>query len=403
MKKKIDILKTVNENYSKYNPSTYQSLINNKEVQKLKKSRSNLFFKLKFPPDLFKNKDLLELGAGSGQFTLAYDNFGSRCTLVEYDPRSVINAKNIFKKYSKNSFKIVQSDIFKFKSSKKYSLVSCTGVAQHTKDPIGCLSKACGFVKSNGFIIFSTNTPSGNLQNAIMRYVLFKISNSNKEILKNSKILFLDYLKKVSRGGGRKIDNIIGDQFLNYKEETISTQKVLEIFNAHKISLYSNFPKVDDISSILDLDATSTREKENIKTKYINESNGIYLKEHQWMTYTNNKNQKAKLKKYFKNIETLKNKISDSFNNLNYNDFNINLKNFKKTSNSYVEEIKKKNLIKMFDLNHHKLFFKEVNDLLDLCEKYKSIAQIKSLLKKNKCLFKKNFGVGVTYYIGLKK
>ena len=258
MKKKIDILKTVNENYSKYNPSTYQSLINNKEVQKLKKSRSNLFFKLKFPPDLFKNKDLLELGAGSGQFTLAYDNFGSRCTLVEYDPRSVINAKNIFKKYSKNSFKIVQSDIFKFKSSKKYSLVSCTGVAQHTKDPIGCLSKACGFVKSNGFIIFSTNTPSGNLQNAIMRYVLFKISNSNKEILKNSKILFLDYLKKVSRGGGRKIDNIIGDQFLNYKEETISTQKVLEIFNAHKISLYSNFPKVDDISSIKDLKKANT-------------------------------------------------------------------------------------------------------------------------------------------------
>ena len=48
---------------------------------------------LKLPEKVFDKADLLDLGCGSGQNSLAYDIMNANCYLVEYDKKFFQNIK----------------------------------------------------------------------------------------------------------------------------------------------------------------------------------------------------------------------------------------------------------------------------------------------------------------------
>ena len=117
---KNKILLSVNKVYKEQNPSSYFSLPNKKNINQIVYNKKKfLTEKLKLLPKIFKNSELLDLGCGSGQNTINYDWAGAKCTLVDYDKNSTVMAKNLFTKYARNSFRVINKDLFKFKSKKK--------------------------------------------------------------------------------------------------------------------------------------------------------------------------------------------------------------------------------------------------------------------------------------------
>ena len=113
----MTITQKVNEVYNKHNPSLY--LNNLSQVDKFIKNRINLLTALKLPERIFQNSTLIDYGSGTGLNTLVYDYLGANCTLVEYDKKSYQYSKDLFKKLSKNKYKIYNKDIFSFRTNKK--------------------------------------------------------------------------------------------------------------------------------------------------------------------------------------------------------------------------------------------------------------------------------------------
>ena len=136
------VIEKLNKVYRKQNPSTYLKNLNH--LDKFIKNRENLLLKLKLPKKIFLNSNLIDFGSGTGLNTIVYSSLGANCTLIEYDKKSVLHSQKLFKKFSKNNYKIINQDIFKTKISKKYDFVISNGVAHHTNDPFLNL-KICNF------------------------------------------------------------------------------------------------------------------------------------------------------------------------------------------------------------------------------------------------------------------
>ena len=120
---KKKILLAVNEVYKEQNPSILFKSPNKKKINQIFQTKNKfLVEKLKLLPKMFKNSELLDLGCGSGQNTINYDWAGAKCTLVDYDKNSTYLTKKLFNKYAKNNFKVINKDLFNFKSKKNLIL-----------------------------------------------------------------------------------------------------------------------------------------------------------------------------------------------------------------------------------------------------------------------------------------
>ncbi len=99
--------------------------------------------------DLIKNKNILELGCGAGRFT---EHLIKKCNLCF----SVDMSQAIFHNVSKNSKNLflIKSDFKKLVVKKKFDIVLCRGVLQHTPKPNEYLLKLFEFVSNDGYVIF---------------------------------------------------------------------------------------------------------------------------------------------------------------------------------------------------------------------------------------------------------
>ena len=122
MKNKLKkVEKNVLKTFQQENPSTHFS---NKGLKEFKSWQNNQDYVwnnlMHFPPKMFKDFSLIDFGAGTGENTIQFANWGAKCTLVDNNIKALEVAKKVFKKYSRNyknhSFK--RSSIFNFKSKK---------------------------------------------------------------------------------------------------------------------------------------------------------------------------------------------------------------------------------------------------------------------------------------------
>src|SRR5262245_1326255 len=91
---------------------------------------------LHLPPELFQGKELIDFGAGTGEHTIQFANWGAHCTLVEMNENALGIAKEVFQKYAQNKEKhrFHHSSMFEYKDSKKYDFVSARGSLHHTNE-----------------------------------------------------------------------------------------------------------------------------------------------------------------------------------------------------------------------------------------------------------------------------
>ena len=96
-----DILKEVNKVYKKENPSFYTK-ITRKSLSKLIIAREKLLLNLKLPKKIFQDCTLLDLGSGSGIYSLIYNHLGAKTELVEYEKNLLSNLKVYLKNLQKS-------------------------------------------------------------------------------------------------------------------------------------------------------------------------------------------------------------------------------------------------------------------------------------------------------------
>jgi cyclopropane fatty-acyl-phospholipid synthase-like methyltransferase len=103
---------------------------------------------------VLKNKETLELGAGTGRLScLLLKNGAKRVTLLDYSKEGEKKSRRFFKKTDKANYKTI--DLFKFKSSKKYDIVFSSGLIEHFqgKKFDQCLKKHFELSKNIVFLI----------------------------------------------------------------------------------------------------------------------------------------------------------------------------------------------------------------------------------------------------------
>lgn len=99
--------------------------------------------------EILKNKKVLEIGSGAGRFTEYLSYYSKEC--ISLDLSSAIY-HNVSKDKSNTCF--IKADFNKLISEKKFDIVFCRGVLQHTPNPLKSLLKIHSFINENGHVFF---------------------------------------------------------------------------------------------------------------------------------------------------------------------------------------------------------------------------------------------------------
>ena len=388
--------KKVLRDFQNQNPSQMYS--NQKKLYKRYKQNFEHYytFLFKLPLKLFNNCELIDFGAGTGDNTLFLAENGAKCTLVDMNPEAVKKSKNLFKYYLKNNLrnhKFIVSSIFNFKSKKKFDFVHSRGALAHTENPKLAFKKCASFLKKGGIIIYGDPDRFGGFQNMLQRYVIYSLSNNEKEMINNCELFFQNDIKRSQKYSSRTREEIITDRWIIYKQNDPSFDNVMQWFKSENISLYSSYPPTNQF--LIDSHLNFPKKK-LYDLKGTNSINELF-----WMR--KNLNDFEVLNKFIKtnqNFIKAQNELSSIMSDMRIdslpgkNKINNSLKNYLKSLNQ-IQTLEKT------EIESTKLFLKEIKDLLFYVNIKSKNGVLKSI-NKSKYLFKGNAGVRHVDYIGIK-
>ena len=405
---KNKILLLVNEVYKKQNPSIFFSSQNKKNINQIFHTKNKfLTEKLKLLPKMFENSELLDLGCGSGQNTINYDWSGAKCTLVDYDKNSTFLTRKLFTKYAKNKFRVINKDLFKFKSKKKFNFVILNAVAHHTSDTIKAIQHAISFLKKDGILILGLGETNGFFQRNLQRYILYSLSKDKNEIIKLAKMLFSENLKRAKKYGGRTILEIIYDTYINPRIAPLSFQEIKKLFKKNKLYIYSsdedNFDYMD-VSQFKKYYYSRLKKINPRKNKILEGPSFLLNALMNFSSLETSKKSQKKNSKALREILNIQNKLTQTLNNQNIQEYKkLKIDTFLKNYKEAVVQLKKTDLIdKKRTLN----FLSEISSIFNILNSKKNrinkINKLKIIIKKNKLLFRGRSGKGMNYFVGLK-
>lgn len=243
-----DIEQRVLANYLKQTPSKLP-LENKKFRKSYIRKRERLFFDLlKMPKKLFRESSILDFGCGTGEADICYAKWGGFCMLIDINPKSTAQTREYFGKFdlAEKLVDIQTKSIFDFSSDKKFDIVISEGMLHHTQDPKTGFEIMARHLKKEGFIVLQLAFDTSHFQRSLQRLILdYLTDGSEKQIVETSKILFKETLKRANRFGGRSINQIIYDFYVNPKHKGINVFEIFGWFKEHNIQYYSSYPMIE--------------------------------------------------------------------------------------------------------------------------------------------------------------
>ena len=223
-----------------------------------------------------KGKNILEIGCGAGRFTEYLAPISNICVSIDLSSAIYYNvAKN-----SKNLF-LIKADFLKLISKKKFDVVICRGVLQHTPNPFHSILKLYEFIDKKGVVFFDIYlTPKIGLFHP--KYFFWRPLINKFFTYKNFEI-FLKKNIKILLNIKRKIkyiffnSNFISDIFIpvwDYKDKLLLNDKQLEDW-AILDTLDGIYAKYDNPINKRKL--LIFLKKNNIKLLKINNIDNIYM------------------------------------------------------------------------------------------------------------------------------
>lgn len=351
----------------------------------------------KLPKKVFYNSEIIDFGAGTGDNTLHFANWGAKCTLVEMNSIAVKIAKKIFNKYAKNKNKhrFFHSSIFDFKGKKKYDIVKCTGVLSHTAAKEKAFAKIAQLVKPGGFLHFGDQTKSGEFQNMLQRHALYKFTQDPERMVEICEYLFKNDIDRSQKAVPRTRRAIIFDRWVIQQQDDPSIKEVMSWAKKFKLKLYSTFPPISN-------QLTGDSRYYQRKTDLNDFTNFFSISELIWMMHTDPD------EKFLKKINTDLGKFSSSLETLISYVSNISTKSriknkkFNYLTNNLQSEFSKLKMMKNveFKLN---LFLKEAKMFLKIVNEKQDLKKIKKFIDSTKYLFRGTCGNKNLDFVFIKK
>ena len=379
-------------------PSIYYSDKSKKDYEKWKSVMESHYRDLmKFPINMFFNKELIDLGSGTGENTIYFDNWGATCTLVEMNPDAFKISKKIFKKYSKKKgHKFFNKSIYDFKTSKKFDLVHSRGVFAHTNDPVKAFDKLASLLKRGGYLIYGDGNKSGNFQNMLQRLAIFHFADNWDDMVKVAEQLFKEDLDRAQKFANRTRRCIIFDKWVVPRLTNPSVKEVLMWFKKNQIQFYSSYPNI--FPSVFG-DSLHHRPMFNIENFMTLTS----VVESYWLIQ--NKMDKVELPKIFDGINALAKKQDEMVDYID--DYNLedvkkkSLNTLSKKIDTYNKGLSNTNFDKYIK-RRTSVFCNEVNKFLEILAT-KNLKKIKKFVSQSKELFRGSQGIRHIDFIGYKK
>ena len=195
----------------------------------------------------FKNKEILDTGAGPGVHSAILSLMGARVTAVDLSKENIKKIKIIKKKYKLKNLKYFQHDLVQeIRGGKKYDLISCHNWIQHTPNPYLILKNLSKNIKIGGkFYISCYQTNVFRCTIALIARSILNPSDFDL-MMKLSLLLFPVGFKKFQNRDHAQFGLMFDDFFTPYFH-TISYEEIIKDFNSLGFKPITKIPKIKNI------------------------------------------------------------------------------------------------------------------------------------------------------------
>lgn len=182
-------------------------------------------------------KNILELGCGGGQCSIAFAKKGAKCTSIDFSENQLKFANKLAKKIGVE-INFVKADIqnFKLKEDKKFDIVFSSFALQFVSDLDTCFKVVNKVLKTGGLFVFSLDHPFYSIvsHKGIIESSYYQIGKCTEwttedvfhgsNDLKGTKVPFVVYKRKISDiyndlvEAGFKIDKILEPNTFSKKD-----------------------------------------------------------------------------------------------------------------------------------------------------------------------------------------
>jgi 2-polyprenyl-3-methyl-5-hydroxy-6-metoxy-1,4-benzoquinol methylase len=242
-----------------YNEAPFPNFEDNDDKSSINQKGDNNNLANKFKNFIGFNKDILEVGCGTGQLSI-YFSIGNNNRVYALDPTltSINLGKEFAKKNKIKNIKFVNADIFDdIFNDKTFDFIWTNGVLHHTKNPKLAFDIISKYLKKNGYILVGLYNKYGRAR-TLFRRILYKYFGQ-------SILMLLDpTLRKIKKDNDNQIKAWIRDQYEHPIESLHTLDEVLKWFDDNNIEFINSIPQCNI-------------EKKNEKTLFEKSSKGTFL------------------------------------------------------------------------------------------------------------------------------
>ena len=220
-----------------YKKSPFPNYKNDDNKDSILKKGDKNFLTSNFKNFIGYNKNILEVGCGTGQLAL-YFSIGTNNHVVGLDAtiESLELANNFAKKNDIGNINFVNADIFDdVLKDNCFDFIWCNGVLHHTKNPYEAFKIVAKSLKKEGYILVGLYNRIGRIRTIIRKYIykIFGIKILN----------FLDpTLKNLKYNEEEKI-SWLRDQYHHPIESLHTIDEVLDWFSKNEIDFINSIPQ----------------------------------------------------------------------------------------------------------------------------------------------------------------
>lgn len=261
-------------------------------------------FGLTFPPEMFNEKTLIDLGAGTGEHTVSLARWGAKCTLVEMNSDALEVAQKNFAQFVPDSsggrHQFINNSLYDIDLKNlagNFDISHSRGVLTHVADKKKAFNILASLAKPGGYVIYGDRNTAGGLQEMLQRLAIYKLGgDSDEKIVELAELLFSEDIDRSQSSLPRTREAIIFDRWVIQQQDDPSLEEVLDMFQNEGLVYVSSWPRIDFAGR-----GTSTfSDPRNLDTL----KKGARLNEILWMMLNKGENE---------NIESYQNGIFENF------------------------------------------------------------------------------------------
>jgi SAM-dependent methyltransferase len=168
-------------------------------------------------------------------------------TILEPNEISYDRSADLFKQF-RQKVNIENKSLFDFdkENLKKFDIVVCDGVLQHTYNPIKGLEIIASGLKKGAILLLSIGEYHGVFKRMLQRKLIFGLAGKNEEkIVSTAKKYFQEHIDRAVRFGLRLEDSVIYDSYVNPQVMPPKLIDICDVLLRNNVRYLSAYPTLN--------------------------------------------------------------------------------------------------------------------------------------------------------------